>query len=695
MSLAIYTSAAWTANGGLKVADNATIEVRRESDGALATIYSDRAGTQAITNPSEFGDASGRFQFFAAGGAYRVKVTQDGEEHTLRYQAIGTAGEFDASAVSQAVDSVEDLRTSTFPASLERLWLSGYYGVGTAGGGPLYRDSEDTATADNGVTVFVDGDGVRWKRANKGYVDLYDAGVTESGAWDASDLSRFFNSGKPLRMPEIEIEFNGTVSLDADINLHIIGAGIGRTVLKTKSTHNMFDFNGGSIEISGVEFVGSDLDNDGDVANVSQIFAKGASFTDLDFLDCRHMKTSKSDGFIVIVSGLKSTDYVSLYDCYFVDNTRHCVYLTWPEAEGSLGIKSFVMDYCVVDGLLRTTPTDGYVRGIRIWETVAEPRCVTHVTNSVFKNIVNLTDEGDLFAVMLRGKVHHAYGNHFERIFHSADGATDECRAYEVRGVPGVAYFDNNVVRDVRSSQTGQSISLSRGGQATNNVIEIRSSEIDMSGVNGYAVRLRGSGVISGNIITNYPRAIWHQIRESDEHPSGNLFSIIENNSISCTALVDTWDDPGGAEGVITLSGLNPGEVTPVDSISINNNSFSYIPFGGIRVQLDRGNQAMNIKSLTMNGNSVVDSDFTFVHAIDDESVTGSKRIETMTLIGNNAKNYNRFVFGAEFIDAGAAGWNHGVGSDVSGLAFEDPVIFTLQKNNIINGSLAAESTHS
>ena len=89
MSLAIYTSAAWAANGGLQVADNATIEVRRESDGGLATIYSDRAGTVPITNPSAFGDSSGRFEFFADDGEYRVKVSQDGNEYTLRYQSIG------------------------------------------------------------------------------------------------------------------------------------------------------------------------------------------------------------------------------------------------------------------------------------------------------------------------------------------------------------------------------------------------------------------------------------------------------------------------------------------------------------------------------------------------------------------------------------------------------------------------------
>jgi len=104
MSLAIYTSAAWLANGGLQVADNATIEVRRESDGALASIFSDREGSVPITNPSAFGDAFGRFEFFVSGGAYRVRVSQDGQEYTLRYQAIGRAQEFDLEQIQTAVN---------------------------------------------------------------------------------------------------------------------------------------------------------------------------------------------------------------------------------------------------------------------------------------------------------------------------------------------------------------------------------------------------------------------------------------------------------------------------------------------------------------------------------------------------------------------------------------------------------------
>ena len=86
---------------------------------------------------------------------------------------------------AQSVDSVSTLRTSGFPASLERLWLSGYYGVGTLGGGPLYRDADDTTTADNGGTVFVDADGARWKRLSAPAPE--DWGAVGDGVVDDTD----------------------------------------------------------------------------------------------------------------------------------------------------------------------------------------------------------------------------------------------------------------------------------------------------------------------------------------------------------------------------------------------------------------------------------------------------------------------------------------------------------------------------
>jgi hypothetical protein len=61
------------------------------------------------------------------------------------------------------VDSVAELRSSTFSGRVEYLYLDGYYGKGTPGGGLFYRDA-GTSETDNGGTVFVDANNVVWKR---------------------------------------------------------------------------------------------------------------------------------------------------------------------------------------------------------------------------------------------------------------------------------------------------------------------------------------------------------------------------------------------------------------------------------------------------------------------------------------------------------------------------------------------------
>lgn len=75
-------------------APSASIEVRREDTGALASIYSDEAGTTPIANPSAFADSNGRFRFYAAGlvRGYRIDITDGGFSASYRNVPVGTAG---------------------------------------------------------------------------------------------------------------------------------------------------------------------------------------------------------------------------------------------------------------------------------------------------------------------------------------------------------------------------------------------------------------------------------------------------------------------------------------------------------------------------------------------------------------------------------------------------------------------------
>lgn len=104
--LAIYSGVAFTVSGVTpSVAANATVEVRREDTGALASIFSDEAGTTPITNPSAFADANGRFSFYAEGleRGYRIDVTKDAFSYSLRNQAVGTAAQVDEDVFARAV----------------------------------------------------------------------------------------------------------------------------------------------------------------------------------------------------------------------------------------------------------------------------------------------------------------------------------------------------------------------------------------------------------------------------------------------------------------------------------------------------------------------------------------------------------------------------------------------------------------
>lgn len=76
------------------VQSGASVEVRSEVTGNLATIYSDRDGADQITNPIT-ADANGFAAFHALGGAYRITATKGAFSVTWRYVGVGTGGEKD------------------------------------------------------------------------------------------------------------------------------------------------------------------------------------------------------------------------------------------------------------------------------------------------------------------------------------------------------------------------------------------------------------------------------------------------------------------------------------------------------------------------------------------------------------------------------------------------------------------------
>lgn len=96
MVMACWQATIVDENGDVQASPSIT--VRRESDAALATIYSDRAGTVAIGNPFT-GGTDGLARFFAAGDAYMITATKGGFSQTWRYVGIGLASESDGLSV--------------------------------------------------------------------------------------------------------------------------------------------------------------------------------------------------------------------------------------------------------------------------------------------------------------------------------------------------------------------------------------------------------------------------------------------------------------------------------------------------------------------------------------------------------------------------------------------------------------------
>ena len=80
---------------------NATVTVYKESDGLLATIYSDRAGATPKSNPFTLSNSDYGLAFFhAVGGAYKVVAVSGSYSQTWRYEPVGTGAEFDADSLA-------------------------------------------------------------------------------------------------------------------------------------------------------------------------------------------------------------------------------------------------------------------------------------------------------------------------------------------------------------------------------------------------------------------------------------------------------------------------------------------------------------------------------------------------------------------------------------------------------------------
>jgi hypothetical protein len=85
-----------------------TIEVREQVTNALVSLYSDRDGASAISNPFT-GTSGGLAAFHVAGGAYKITATSGAFTAEWTWVGVGTASEYDFTDIQDYIDNaVED-----------------------------------------------------------------------------------------------------------------------------------------------------------------------------------------------------------------------------------------------------------------------------------------------------------------------------------------------------------------------------------------------------------------------------------------------------------------------------------------------------------------------------------------------------------------------------------------------------------
>ena len=100
-----------TTGGGI-IVPSASVEVRRESDNGLASLFSDRNGTVGIGNPFA-ADSEGFAAFHVVGGAYKITVTSGSFTRTWRYVGVGMTQEFDVDQLSLTFANFPDMTDGT------------------------------------------------------------------------------------------------------------------------------------------------------------------------------------------------------------------------------------------------------------------------------------------------------------------------------------------------------------------------------------------------------------------------------------------------------------------------------------------------------------------------------------------------------------------------------------------------------
>ena len=168
-------------------------------------------------------------------------------------------------ALTGGFGTVDDLRTNTdtFGDNVA-VGVSGYYTDGDGDfGPPLFVDTGDTTTADNGVTCFVDANGLRFKRDLAGYCELTWAGGKGD---DSTDNSNYVTAAKAIlpadggviHIPAGTWRVSGSLADGASTQrIEFSGAGVSVTTIKPTADIDVITLNTSGSKVRDLTIDGS------------------------------------------------------------------------------------------------------------------------------------------------------------------------------------------------------------------------------------------------------------------------------------------------------------------------------------------------------------------------------------------------------------------------------------------------------
>jgi hypothetical protein len=157
------------------------------SNGDLATLYSDNAGT-LMGNPI-YTDEAGNYSFYAADGRYTITISKTGFQTQVLSDVL----------LEDPSDQVADLSALQLPdyAALRQysgqrksVYVTGYLGTAAPSGvaGMFVRDDHDTTSTDDGGMVIVTAGGTRYKRQSDYVTPEYYGAVGDNTTDDTTAL---------------------------------------------------------------------------------------------------------------------------------------------------------------------------------------------------------------------------------------------------------------------------------------------------------------------------------------------------------------------------------------------------------------------------------------------------------------------------------------------------------------------------